>query len=70
MALFAQYALAAAQEAIEDAGLQHMSDEEKEQVVCLHSYYNLIHFANRQKGRKSWLWNRQSRRHSLHHSSL
>jgi hypothetical protein len=34
MALFAQYALAAASEAMEDAGLQNLSDEERENVVC------------------------------------
>jgi 3-oxoacyl-(acyl-carrier-protein) synthase len=33
MALFAQYAVAAAAEAIEDAGLQNLSDAEKENVV-------------------------------------
>jgi 3-oxoacyl-(acyl-carrier-protein) synthase len=35
MALFAQYAYAAAQEALEDAGIQNMTDEEREKVVCL-----------------------------------
>lgn len=33
MALFAQYAYAAAQEAVRDAGIQDMSDEERESVV-------------------------------------
>ena len=33
MAPFAQYAVAAAAEAIEDAGLQNLSDAEKENVV-------------------------------------
>jgi 3-oxoacyl-(acyl-carrier-protein) synthase len=35
MALFSQYAVAAAQEAIEDAGLQDMTEEERENVVRL-----------------------------------
>jgi len=35
MAPFAQYAVAAAAEAIEDAGLQNLSDAEKESVVRL-----------------------------------
>jgi 3-oxoacyl-[acyl-carrier-protein] synthase II len=35
MALFAQYAVAAAQEAIEDANIQNLSSEERETVVCL-----------------------------------
>jgi 3-oxoacyl-(acyl-carrier-protein) synthase len=33
MALFSQYAVAAAQEAIEDAGLQDMTEDERENVV-------------------------------------
>jgi len=44
MALFAQYALAAAQEAIEDAGIQYMSAEEKERIVCLKLYCLFIVF--------------------------
>jgi hypothetical protein len=35
MALFAQYAYAAAREALEDAEIQNMSDEEREKVVRL-----------------------------------
>jgi 3-oxoacyl-(acyl-carrier-protein) synthase len=35
MAMFAQYAVAAAQEAIEDANIQNLSSEERETVVCL-----------------------------------
>jgi 3-oxoacyl-(acyl-carrier-protein) synthase len=39
MAIFAQYALAAASEAMEDAGLQNLSDEERENVVrCRHPF--------------------------------
>jgi 3-oxoacyl-(acyl-carrier-protein) synthase len=34
MAMFAQYAVAAAQQAIEDAGIQNLSSEERETVVC------------------------------------
>jgi 3-oxoacyl-(acyl-carrier-protein) synthase len=33
MALFAQYAYAAAQEAVKDAGVEDMSDAERENVV-------------------------------------
>jgi 3-oxoacyl-(acyl-carrier-protein) synthase len=35
MALFAQYAMAAAQEAVEDAGLDKLSDADREKVVCI-----------------------------------
>jgi 3-oxoacyl-(acyl-carrier-protein) synthase len=37
MALFAQYAMAAAQEAVEDAGLQNLSESERENVVCCYA---------------------------------
>jgi 3-oxoacyl-(acyl-carrier-protein) synthase len=40
MALFAQYAYAAAQEAVKDAGVQEMSDAEREPVVSLQNRVN------------------------------
>jgi hypothetical protein len=47
MALFAQYAMAAAQEAVEDSGLDTLSDRERENVVCGTHSYDLGNLTNR-----------------------
>jgi 3-oxoacyl-(acyl-carrier-protein) synthase len=47
MALFAQYAYAAAQEAVKDAGVEDMSDAERENVVSDSPYKtHLLHGSN------------------------
>jgi 3-oxoacyl-(acyl-carrier-protein) synthase len=45
MAKFAQYAIAATEEALEDAGWKPTSEEDKEATVRFYSCELLIHFA-------------------------
>jgi 3-oxoacyl-(acyl-carrier-protein) synthase len=67
MAPFAQYAVAAAAEAIEDAGLQNLSKAEKEKVVRI-PHSNVLDADN--LVREYWLRDREFRGRGQHGARL